>query len=117
VPADDIGGIRKAVGVGVARRAQQQRGGIDRPTADNNDVRVVDLLAAAAVDHDPLDRALRGVDLQTRDPRVGPQRDVGVLEGGANADDVRVGLSVRQAREAVEPVAADTTARLGTGFV
>jgi len=40
-----------------------------------------------------------------------------VLEGWAHAEDVRVGLSVCQTREAVEAVAANAAPGFGVGFV
>ena len=49
--------------------------------------------------------------------RVRHQRHVVVLQRGPHASHVRVGLSVREAGEAVEPVAADAAARLGVGLV
>ena len=115
--ADDVGGVRQAARVLVARRAQQQCGGVGGAAGDDDDVRAVGLLAAVAVDHDPLDRASRRVGLEALHPRVGAQRDVRVLERRAHAHDVGVGLAVRQAREAVETVAAHAAAGFGVGFV
>ena len=45
------------------------------------------------------------------------QRDVGVLDGWADAEHVCVGLSVCQAGEAVEAVAANAAPGFGVGFV
>ena len=47
------------------------------------------------------DRGAGRVGLQLHHPRVPDQGDVGVLEGGADADHLGVGLGVQRAREAV----------------
>ena len=72
---------------------------------------------AGAVDHDLLYRAPRGVDLELRDSRMSPQRDVRMLKGRTHADDVRVGFALGQTWEPVEAVAAHAAARLRVGLV
>ena len=90
----------------VAGGLQEQRGGVRRAAGDNDDVAPVLLPLAAAVDDDRRHRAPGCIRFQTLDLRVGPQRDVVVLERRAHAAHVRVGLAVGQAGEAVEAVAA-----------
>ena len=101
----------------VARRAQQERGGVHGAAGHDDDVRAVGLLAGAAVDNDSLDRAPRRVRLEALHSRVGAQRDVGVLECGAHADHVGVGLAVGRAGEAVESVATHTASGFRVGLV
>ena len=118
VAADDVGGVRQPVRVPVARRAQQQRGGVDRArTRRRRCRRCRPPRRAVALDDDPRDRASGRVGLEPLDPRVRAQRDVRVLERGAHAEDVRVGLAVGQAGEAVEAVAANAAPGLGVGLV
>ena len=116
--ADDVGGVRKPVRVRVARRAQQQRGGVDRAAGDDDDVGAVGLLGAPAVDDDPRDRASGRVGLQPRDPSRGVRSvTFGCSSAGRTQQHVRVGLAVGQAGEAVEAVAAHAAPGLGVGLV
>src|SRR5262252_8697493 len=64
--------------------------------------------------------AAGGLGLQALDERIGEERDVRVLENRLDADDLRIGLAVDQARITVESIATDAGAgvqRLAVLFV
>ena len=65
---------------------------------------------AVVLDHHLGDRGAGRVGLQLHHPRVPDQGDVGVLEGGTDAEHLGVGLGVQRAREAVAVRAAHADA-------
>ena len=117
VAPDDARGVREPVRVPFARRAEQERRGVDRAAGDDDDVRAVRLLDALAVDDDARDAPAGRVGLEPQHLRVRPQRDVRVLERGPHAEHVRVRLAVGEAREAVELGAPHAPPLLRVGLV
>jgi hypothetical protein len=91
----------------VGRGRQEHRSGVDRAGGENDDVRGVLLALAVAVDDDPGHLAAGRSRLEPDDARPGPQRDVRVRERRVDADHLRVGLAVDQARVAVARRAPD----------
>src|SRR5262249_7859365 len=66
------------------------------------------------------DTAAGGLGLQTLYERIGEERDIRVVEHRLDADDLRIGLAVDQARITVESIATDAGAgvqRLAVLFV
>ena len=108
VAADLIGAVGQPVRVLVASGGQQQLGGVDRAAGDDHDVAVIALGLAVVLGHHLGDRGAGRVGLQLHHPRVPEQGDVGVLEGGADAE--HLGLGVQRAREAVAVRAAHADA-------
>ena len=111
VPADHSGAVGQPVRVAVAARPQQQRGRVHRAAGDHHDVAGEGGLGSVVQNgDDPGDAASGGVGLQALHIGAGDQRDVVLGQHRIHADDLRVRLRVQQAREAIDPVAADAGA-------
>src|SRR5262245_10933646 len=117
VAADDARAVRQPLRVAAARRSQEQRGGVDGAAGDHDDTARVRLLRAVPLHVHRRDFAAAGTGLEARDIGARDQGDVRVLEGGIDADHLRVGLGVDEAREAVTGVAADALAPPGIAVV
>ena len=117
VAANDAGAVREAVGMPVVRGAEKQRRGIDRAGSRHDNVGGEALRLAVALDMDYRDLAAGGACFQAGDFRVSQQRDVGVLERGIHAADVRVGLRIDQTRMAVARAASNARTCLRISLV
>ena len=105
---DDAGAVAEAVGVPVVRGAQQQRGGVDRAAGDDHDVGASSSSTAPSRSTTtPITERPDGVRLEPGHQRAGEQSDVRVAQRRLDADDLRVGLAVDQAGEAVAGRAPD----------
>ncbi|CAG6390601.1 hypothetical protein SCOCK_10070 [Actinacidiphila cocklensis] len=111
VAPHDVRAVGQPPGMPVVCRTQQQHRGVHRATGDHHDVTAERFRRAVRelCDHTGHGAACR-VGLQALDVGVGHHRDVVVFEGGVDADHLRVGLRAHQAREPVDPVAADADA-------
>ena len=115
--ADHARAIGEAVGMAVARRAQQQRRRVDGARGDDDDVaKVVFGGPVAAHDH-PRDLAPGRARLQALDVGAGQQRRVGMREGRIDAHRLRVGLGADEAGMPVAGRAADARALLRLALV
>jgi hypothetical protein len=99
--------------VPVVRRAEQEEGRIDRAAGDDDDVGAIRLALAVAIDDHAVDGAAALVRLEPLDLRVRHEGDVRVLEGGPDAEDVRIRLCLDEAGETVEPRTAHAGALQG----
>ena len=102
----------------VIGRAKHQQGRGKRPAGRDHDVGRIVLDAAVAQHHHALDGPARRVGFQPGHVGAGEQGEVRVrLLRWIDADDLRVGLGVDRAWEAVERVAADARAICGGGAI
>jgi len=110
VATHDAGSVGEAFGVAFVRRAQQQRGGVDRATGNDHHVRTVDVDGLAPPDGDPCDLPSRGARLERFDEGAAEQLHVRMRERGPDADDLGVGFRLDETREAIASGAADARA-------
>ena len=113
VAADLVRAVGEAVRMRVARRGQEELGGVGRAARDDDDVGREALGLAAALDDDLGDLGPGSVRPELHDSRIREQRDVRMLERGPHAEHVRVGLRVHEAGEPVAGRAADAVAECG----
>ena len=104
--ADHAGAVREPVGMRPIGRAQQESGGVDRTTGDDNDVTSIPLRFTAALHHHFGCFAAAGAGLDALDMGAGQQAHIRVTQCRCDADDMRIGLGLHQARK---PVAGRTT--------
>jgi hypothetical protein len=107
VPTHVPAAVAESLRVPVARRGQQQGGGVDRTGRHDDDVGGVLLALAVAVDHHPADAAPGRVGLQADHAGAGPESDGAVPQGRLDGHHLGVRLAPDQAREAVAGGAAD----------
>ena len=117
VASDLVGAVGETVRVLLARRLQEQLGGIGRATGDDDHVTHEPLVAAFALDHHLADGSTTVVRSEPHDLRVRHERDVRVLERRAHAEDLCVRLRVDETREAVARRTADARAERDVRFV
>src|ERR1041385_3779528 len=110
VAADDVGGVGEAARVFVVGGAEEGGGGVNRAGGDDDDIGGVGFFFAVAFDFDFGDGAAGGVGVEALDQGVGQQGDIGVLQGGVDADGLRIGLGIDEAGVAVAGGAADAGA-------
>ncbi|CAM5377725.1 hypothetical protein SALBM311S_03284 [Streptomyces alboniger] len=108
VPAHHVRAVGQAPRMPVARRTQQQGGGVDGTAGDHHHVGAHLHGRGVPVPHGRDDRGDTAGRVRAQAPhvRMGEHLDVGMFEGGVDADDLRVGLRADQAGEAVDAVAA-----------
>ena len=114
VPTDHSRAVGQPLRVMVAARPQQQGGRVHRAAGDDHDVAGEGGGRSVVQGRDdPRDRASGGVGLEALHVGAGHEGDVVLGQDRIHTDDLRVRLGVHQAREAVDPVAADARARPG----
>jgi hypothetical protein len=108
--AHDIGAVGQPSRVLVIGRAQQQRGGVDGTTGNDNDIRGVGCRCAIALHNYASHFATTRVRVQSLDKRIRQERHAGMLDGLIDAYYLRIRLGAQQARKSVAGIAADAAA-------
>ena len=110
VPAHLVGAVGEAVRVFVIRRHEQEAGGIRGAGGNNDEARAERLGFSTAIDEDFAHGFARRVGDEFQHLRIGEERDIRVLERGANAEDFGVGLRLHEAGKSIAILATNALA-------